>query len=149
MAAGKNKVERWFLIQIDDSGTAPRDLTGDLIPGTITGGGRTLDEVEMTGVSDEYKNFLSGHANSEIGGQFYLNDTAVTGSFTVLNGIVGVVGTITMQFGAGAAPTTGDPEWEGEYICLAADIALAGNKPVVNARFLPSGSVAPAWGTVT
>lgn len=146
MAAGKNKVERWFRVWFDDSGTTARDLSGDLLPGTITGGGRTLDEVEMTGVSDEFKNFLSGHANSEIGGQFYMNDTAVTGAFTVLNGAIGIAGTLTLQYGSGATPAAGDPEWEGEYILLSADVALAGNKPVLNARWLPSGSAAPAWG---
>ena len=150
MAVGKNKVERWFRIQIDDSAAAPQDLTGDLLPGTIAGGGRTLDEVEMTGVSEEYKNFLTGHANSEITAQFYVNDAATTGAFTVLNGIVGgVARTMTLQYGAGAAPTTGDPEWEGEYVVLAANIGLAGNKPVINFRALPSGSVAPLWGTVS
>lgn len=146
MATGKNKVERWMTIKWDDSGEAPKDLSGDLLPGTLSGGGRTLDEVEMTGVSNEFKNFLSGHANSEIAGQFYLNDTASTGAFTVLNGTIGIAGTLTLAYGAGAAPAAGDPEWEGEYILLSADIALAGNKPVLNALWKPSGSVAPAWG---
>lgn len=145
--AGKNKVERWFRILIDNSGGTARNLSGDLMPGSISGGGRTLDEVEMTGVSDEYKNFLSGHANSEISAQFHMNDAA-NGSLSVLNGILGEVGTVTLQYGEGAAPASGDPEWQGEYICLAADIALAGNKWVVNTRFMPSGSVSPAWGTV-
>ena len=145
MAAGKNKVERWITFKCDDP-TSPQDLSGDLLPGTLSGGGRTLDEVEMTGVSNEFKNFLSGHANSEITGQFYMNDTATTGAFTVLNAALGSVVTVTIAYGAGAAPIAGDPEWEGEYMLLAADVGLAGNKPVLNAIWKPGSSVAPAWG---
>ncbi len=145
--AGKDKVERWFRIWLDDP-TTRRDLSGDLVPGSLSGGGRTLDEVEMTGVSDEFKNFLAGHANSEITGQFYMNDTATTGALTVINASMGSAITVTLEYGAGAAPATGDPDWEGEYVLLDGSIGMAGNKPVINARLLPTGSVAPAWGTV-
>ncbi len=149
MAVGKNKVERWITLTWDDDGSTPRDLTPDLLPGTLSGGGLTLDEVEMTGVSDEVKNFLTGHANSEISGQFYLDDTATTGAHTVLIATVGLAGTLTIAYGAGAAPTSGDPDWEGEYVLVDASVVLSGNKPVIQARWLPSGSIAPVWGTVT
>lgn len=143
--SGKDKVERHLRVWWDHSDT-PRDLSGDLLPGTLTGGGKSLDEVEMTGVSDEFKNFLSGHANSEIAGQFYMNDTAVTGATTILKATIGVAGTLTLMFGGGGTPAADDPEWEGEYVLLDASIVLAGNKPVHQCRWLPTGSVAPAWG---
>ena len=148
MAAGKNKVERWVYIFWDDSAAGAKNITPSLVPGSLSGGGLTLDEVEMTGVSDTVKNFLAGHANSEITGQFYVDDTASTGAFTVLMGTEGLTQTLTLQFGAGASPTGGDPEWEGEYTLLNAQLGLAGNKPVINARWLPGTSTAPAWGTV-
>ena len=149
MAAGKNKAERWFTISWDDSGTTARDLSGDLVPGSVGGGGLTYDEVDLTGVSEAVKNFLAGHAESEITAQFHMNDTATTGASTVLNGSAGGTGTLTLAWGAGAAPTTGDPEWEGEYVLLDASVALAGNKFVHQCRWKPTGSTAPAWGTVT
>ena len=146
---GKNKVERWITVDIDDSGGDPRDLSGDIVPGSMSGlGGKSFDEVEMTGVSEAMKNFLAGHWSHEFAAQFYLNDTATTGAFTVLKDIVGKVVTINIEFGSGAAPTTADPQWDGEYLCVEIPMVLAGNKPVLAARFVPSGAVAPAWGTV-
>ena len=149
MAAGKNKVERGFLIIIDNSAGAPKDLTGDLVPGTFSGGGLVFDEADMTGVSESTYNFLAGHASSDISAQFYLNDTATTGAHTVLIGNAGGTGTLTARWGAaGVAATGGDPEWEGEYVILSANVVLAGNKWVIQANFKPTGSTAPAWGTV-
>lgn len=147
--AGKNKVERGFRILVDNSAGSAQGLTGDLVPGSVQGGGITLDEVELTGVSESVKNFLWGHGNSEITAQFYLNDTATTGAFTVLKAAP-YVGTVTLQWGStGAAPTAGDPEWEGEYVVLSSGAAMSGGAAIINARFLPTGSTAPAWGTVS
>ena len=149
MAAGKNKAERWVTINWDDSGETPRDLTGDLVPGTLSGGGLTFDEVDLTGVSEAVKNFLAGHAESEISAQFHLNDTATTGASTVLNGSAGGTGTLTIEWGAGAAPAVGDLDWEGEYVLLDASVVLSGNKFVHQCRWKPTGSTAPAFGTVS
>jgi len=147
---GKNKLERGFRISFDDSGGTVRDLSGDLVPGSVSGGGLVYDEVELTGVSESVKNYLAGHAESEITAQFYMNDTASTGAFTVLSGNQGGTGTLTLQWGSsGSAPDTGDPEWEGEYVLLNASVGLNGNKPVINAVFKPTGSTPPAWGTVS
>lgn len=148
--AGKNKVERSFRIQVDDASGTPRDLSGDLVPGSVGGGGLTFDEADMTGVSNTVKNYLAGHAESTISAQFHMNDTATTGATTVLNGINGKTGTLTLQWGAdGAAPTTSDPEWEGEYVLLTNTISVNGGKFVHNVTFKPTGSIAPAWGTVS
>lgn len=147
--AGKNHIERSFRLLFDDSGASARDLSGDLVPGSVSGGGLTYDEADMTGVSEAVRNFLAGHADSEISARFHLNDTATTGAYTVLTGQQGSAGTLTLQWGqSGAAPTTGDPEWEGEYVLLDASVTLDGNKFVLNARWKPTGSTAPAWGTV-
>jgi len=153
MATGKNKVERGFRLLFDDSGGTARDLSGDLVPGSVSGGGLTFDEANMTGVSEAVNNFLRGHATSEIAANFHMNDTATTGATTVLNGqslpSVAGTGTLTLQWGASsAAPTNPDPEWEGEYILLSSNIALEGNKHVHQVVFKPTGSTAPAFGTV-
>jgi hypothetical protein len=150
--AGKNKIERGFRLLWDDLGTGAgtaRDLSGDLVPGSVSGGGLVFDEVEMTGVSESVKNFLAGHASAEVSARFHLNDTATTGAFTVLTGSDGGYGTLTLQWGSsGAAPTTGDPEWEGEYVLLNCRAVMDGGRAVMEARWLPQGSTAPAWGTV-
>lgn len=149
---GKNKVERAFRILWDDLGTGsgtPRDITGDLVPGSIKGGGLVFDEADMSGVSELVYNFLADRAQSEISGQFLMNDLATTGAFTVIKGSVGGKGTLTLQWGSnGNAPSTGDPQWQGEYVLLSGDIAMLGNKPGINAKWKPTGSVAPAWGVM-
>lgn len=151
MATGKNKVEKGFRLWFDDSGATARDLSGDLVPGSVSGGGFTFDEADMTGVSNAAYNYLKGHAMSEIGANFHINDTATTGSSVVINGhnTGAGTGTLTLQWGAsGAAPTTGDLEFEGEYVLLDAKIALDGNKFVYQCIFKPTGATAPAFGTV-
>ena len=149
MAGSKNHVERSFRILFDDAAAAAKDLSGDLVPGSVSGGGFTFDEVDVTGVSNAVYNFLKGRPTSEISANFHMNDTAITGATTVLNGhdTGAGTGTLTLQFGQnGAAPTAGDPEWEGEYVLLKNVIALDGNKFVHQCTFKPTGSVAPAWG---
>lgn len=147
--AGKDKIERGFRIIWDDSSTAPQDLTADLLPGTVVGGGLTLDEVDMTGVSDAVKKYLGGHAAAPISGQFHMSDVATTGAHTVLNDTVGVIGTLTLQWGSnGAAPAGSDPEWEGEYVLMAAPVGNSGGKMVITANWQPAaGAADPAWGT--
>lgn len=149
--AGKNHIERSFRILIDDSGGTARDLSADLVPGTVNGGGFNFDQVDMTGVSNSVYQAMAGYSNSEITAQFHMNDTATTGATTVLNGVVGTGVTVTLQWGqSGAAPTTGDPEWEGEYLLLTAGVVNSGGRFVHDCRLVPeAGQTAPAWGTVS
>jgi hypothetical protein len=147
--AGKNKLEKGFRI-LFDNGATPRDLTPDLLPGTLTGGGVKLDEVDMSGVSDAVKKALGGPGDGTVTGQFHLDDTALVGAYTVFCAMSGIVGTLTLQWGSnGAAPSTGDPKWEGEYVFLGFTTALTGGKTVMTGTWKPaSGAVDPAWGTV-
>lgn len=147
--AGKDKIERGFRLLWDDSGGTARDLSVSLIPGTFTGGGKTLEEVDMTGVAQTIRNYLGGFANSEVTAQFIMDDSATTGSHTVLSATVGLEGTLTLQFGQnGAAPTTGDPEWEGEYCLIEAPVSQNAGRMIISARWLPAPNATdPAWGT--
>ncbi len=148
--AGKNKVEKGFRIQVDDSGGAARDLSGDLVIGSLSGGGIIFDEVDMAGVSESVINFLSGHGNSTIAGNFHVNDTATTGAFTVINGNNGGTGTVTLQWGSlGTAPSTGDIEWAGEYVYFMGELTFDAGKTVFPVTLKPTGAVAPSFGTVT
>lgn len=146
---GKNKVERGFRFWFDDTVPTARDLSGDLVAGSVTGGGFVYDEVNMHGVSETTRNYLSGHAEAIVTARFHMNDTATTGATTVLNAQNGLSGTVTLQWASlGVAPETGAPEWEGEYVLIQNNIVLDGNKFVHDCRFLPTGSTAPAWGTM-
>jgi len=152
--AAKDKIETGFRVSFDDQGGTARDLSGDLVPGSLTGGGYTFDTAEMTGVSNDVKNFFSTWASSEVTAQFHMNDTATTGATTVLNGytptLINGGGTLTLQWGiAGAVPTTGDPEWEGEYVLTTNTIQPSSGKFVHQVTFMPlANAAAPAWGTV-
>ena len=143
--AGKNHVERGFRILFDDG--SARDLTGDLIPGTVNGGGFTFDEVDMTGVSESTRNFLAGHKVTEVTAQFHLNDTATTGAHTVLIGKEGTTGALELQWGqASAAPTGTDPEFYFAAALLSqVTVSMDGGRAIINAKWVPSGSTAPVW----
>lgn len=146
--AGKDKIERGFRIWFDDATPTARDLTSSLVPGSVSGGGKEFEEVDLMGVSEAFHHFLANHWDSEIAAQFFVDDTATTGSFTVLKAMEGLTGTLTLQFGsAGAAPSGSDPEWEGEYVLLGAPVGMSGGAAVMNARWKPTGSTPPAWGT--
>lgn len=147
--AGKNKLEKGFVILVDDSGGTPRDVTCDLLIGTVAGGGVVLDEVDMTGVCNSVYNYLASYGTSEMTATFYMDDTATTGAHTVFIAANGYVGTVTFQYGSsGVAPTTGDPEWEGEYTYFVGEMKIDGGKWAFDVTFKPGSSVAPAWGTV-
>ena len=145
----KDILERFVRIQWDDSGGTQRDLSTDLVPGSLSGPGFTAGEVRMTGVADTVENYQADRKDTEVSAQFYMNDTATTGAYTVISATQGLVGTLTIQFGTGAAPTTGDPEYEGEHILLDSGIAIQGGAMVMNARWKPGSTVAPAWGQVS
>jgi len=144
----KDILERFVRIQWDDGGGVVRDLSADLVPGSLTGPGFSSPEVRMTGVSDQVENYQADRKDAEVSAQFYMNDTATTGAYTVLQATQGLVGTLTVQFGTGAAPTTNDPEYEGEHILLDAGIGNQGGAMVINARWKPGSSTPPTWGTV-
>jgi hypothetical protein len=142
--ATKDKIERGFCLLWDSV-----DLSGDLVPGSVSGGGLVFDEVEMTGVSQSVRNYLAGHAASEIGARFHLNDTASTGSYPTLDDSVGSTATLTLRWGrSGTAPVGGDPEWEGTYLLSRCDIVLDGGRVLLDTMFQPGSTTAPAWGTV-
>lgn len=140
---------RWVKIEIDDSAAAPQDVSSDLTSVTIP---KEYAELDMTGFLDGSDNSVPGMPSSpvEVTGDF--NPVATVGLYTVLSGIVGVAAgkTLTIAIGANATPTTGDPEFEGEFYCQKMNIsATPKGKVQINASFRPYGSTAPAWGVVS
>ena len=144
----KDKVERGFRILFDDEVPTQRDLSADLIAGSVSFG-REYESVDLMGVSEGFHNFLANFWSAPISAQFHLNNAADR-AFDVLNAKVGgSAGTLTLRWGsAGAAPTTGDPEWEGEYVLLGLPQSFSGGTAIITANWEISGSTAPAMGTV-
>lgn len=145
----KDKLTRGIRISVDDSGGTLRDLSGDLVPGSLNGLGFSAGEVDMTGESNSVGNVLADRLQNTLTMRFHTNNTATTGATTVLNGIIQKVGTVTIQVGsAGAAPTTGDQQFSGEFTCLDVTIVPDGGKLVHQVTFRPGSSTAPAWSTI-
>jgi len=149
MGTGKT-TGRYVKILLDDSGGTPRDITASV--STIGGIGLSNEQVDVTTLSDSVMQYLSGRGDStiELGGPF--NNTATTGAHGVLSGLNGTntAATLTIQIGIRAAPTTGDPEWEGEYVVLAYPVNVGLNEVTWSATLKPAfGAATPAWGTVS
>jgi len=138
---------QYLVISIDDSGDTPRDVSSDVKSIDIPD---EYGELDATGFSDGAVNSIAGmpQFNVEISGMF--NALADTGLFTVLSGIVGKgAKTLTVQVGQGAAPTTGDPEFEGEFWCQKMNISSTPQGDAsITTSLRPHGAVAPAWGVV-
>lgn len=140
---------RFLKVYIDDSSGAAQDVSNDIESVDIPD---EYGELDVTGFGEGSDNSMPGMPSFpvEITGMF--NPTATTGLFTVLKGIVGgyTARTLTVQVGQNAAPTTGDPEFEGEFWCSKMNVsATPKGKVALTASFRVSGSVAPAWGTVS
>lgn len=148
--AGKNKIERGLRLKFDNAvGGTLTDFSSDLIIGSVSGAGKSLEEIEMTGVSNAVRNFLAGYATSTITARFIMNDTAATGSFTIFKAMFMLIGTLQIEFGSsGATPTTGDPRWYGEYVLTGLSAVPDGGKIVIEVTWNPADANGGTWGTL-
>jgi len=142
------RIGKFTTVSVDDSGGTARDITNDV--DSIDGLGATYDEVEQGGFSqDKFYRPARGDAPLTIEG--FSNPTATTGAHIVLSGIAGVQSatfTVTVAVGANLAPTTGDPEWEGEFYCTEYKATPDLNGMFkFSAKLVPASSTLPAWGT--
>jgi hypothetical protein len=133
---------------VDDSTPTARDISASV--SSVSGAGLSFAEQDVTAYSDGVVNFVLGHPSSEIEITGPFNNVASTGAHIVFTSIVGLnpasdTYTVTVQVGIKAAPTTGDPEFEGEYYCSSYVINGDGT---YTARMVPASSTVPAWGTV-
>lgn len=150
--AGKAHIEKSFRMLVDDSAGTPRDLSADIVPGSVQGGGIVYDQLDASGISEGVRSYLAGMGDAPISCRFYMNNTPTTGAFTVINAINGDNdgGTLTMQWGEkGNAPTAGDPEFEGEYVAFMQAVDFQNQIAGFNCEFKKvQGAADPAWGTV-
>jgi len=145
MATGKSNA-RWIRVYVDNSADAAQDISADV--SNVSGAGLDYETSDVTGYSDGVKNFTIGHPSSEIEITGPFDNTATTGAHTVFTGIAGSMAatrTLTVQIGIRAAPTTGDPEFEGEYYCSK---YVVGGDGTYSAMLVPASGTAPAWGSV-
>ena len=148
MATGKTH-PRYITVLLDNSGGSPQDISDSVTDiGSI---GLTYDQSDVTTIANSVKQYLTGYGDSSIslGGPF--NNTATTGAHIVLTGLNGAntAATLTIKIGIRATATTGDPEFEGEYVVT--DYTLNGSASDLkwSANLKPAfGAAAPAWGTV-
>ena len=148
MATGKTH-SRYIKVLLDNAGGSPQDITASV--DSIGDIGLTYDQADVTAINDSVMQYLAGRGDADIqlGGPF--NNTATTGAHVVLTGLNGAntAATLTVQIGIRAAPTTGDPEFEGEFVVTKYTVSGDMSAPKWSASLKPAfGTSAPAWGTV-
>lgn len=154
MATGKTNAKH-IRVKVDSTGGTVRDISRAVT--NVSGVGLEYNETDVTGYSDGVINFTLGHPKSEIEISGPVDNTALatdpshSGPHNVFAGTGAILGdeaatyTVTVQIGIKAAPTTGDPKFSGEYVC--SKYTLNGDGTYTS-RMVPSGTTAPAFGTV-
>ena len=113
--------------------------------------GQTFAQHEVTGFGDAAQNFINGQLQSPVTVKGYLTTTATTGTHTVIQPVfaAGSQVTLTVQVGLNAAPVSGNPEFEGEFIVESYKPTIEnGGAIMFEAVLKPAIGTAPAWGTV-
>lgn len=149
--SGKEFVGKWITFAVDDEVPAVKQLEDDMVPGSLGAVGLDFERIDMTGSGEVVKRAMGNRANADIEAKFYVNMDADRSSdvlFAIDDGVT--AGTITIAYGGGGAPATGDPDWEGEYVLIRNTIVVDGGRLVHDCLWTPDpGTVAdPAWGTV-
>jgi hypothetical protein len=139
-----------IVVIMDDSGGTPRTFAnGDINSVDV---GQTFDQHDVTGFGDAVHNVVNGQLQAPVTIKGNLTTTADTGTHTVIQGAfaAGSTVTLTVQVGQNAAPTTGDPEYEGEFIVESyKPVVETGGAITFEAALKPANGTAPAWGTVS
>jgi hypothetical protein len=137
------------VVILDDSGGTPRQFAdGDI---TSVDLGQTYDQHDVTGFGDAAHNFINGQIQAPVTLKGFVTNTASTGTHTVINDAYqnGSQVTLTVQVGDNATPTSGNPEYEGEFIVQSYKPAIAtGGAVTFEAMLQPATGTAPLWGTV-
>lgn len=138
-----------IVVIMDDSAGTPRTFDdGDI---NMVDLGMTFAQHEVTGFGDAAQNFINGQLQAPVTIKGYLTTTALVGTHTVIQPAfaAGSQVTLTAQVGQNAAPTTGDPEFEGEFIIESYKPTIENGGAIgFEAILKPAIGTAPAWGTV-
>lgn len=137
------------IIFFDNSSGTPVNISGEVLEGANIP--LTYDEIEQSGYGED-KNYLKGQGDAPVTLKIKFNDTTHPIFTHASTGALGsdTARTLTVQYGDNAAPTTGDPEIEGEYIVTSVEIENAKDgMRMMNVKFaVGPGAALPAYGTV-
>ena len=137
------------IVKMDDSGGTPRQFAdGDITSVDLP---LTNDQFDVAGFGDPVHKFINGQLQAPVTLRGFLTTTANTGTHPVIQGALaaGAQVTLTVQVGQNAAPTSGDPEYEGEFYVESYRPTLqTGGAVMFQATLKPAIGTAPAWGTV-
>lgn len=117
MAISHGKVGAFYL---DDSGATLRDLSANL---TSVDFSREVDTPESTVFGLDDRTYIAGLHGATISISGFWDDTANTGSNTVLEPLINLSTGVTQSFQYGPeGQVTGDVRYTGECICTAYNI---------------------------
>lgn len=141
-----------IVVKLDDSGGTLRTFdNGDISSVEL---GLTNDQHEATGFGDAAHNFVNGQLQAPVTINGFLTTTATTGTHTIFAGLLNaaspVAVSLVVQIGDNTDPTTGDPEYTGEFYLQSYTPTIETGGAVTFAAVLqPATGTAPAWGTVS
>jgi len=138
------------IVKMDDAGGTLRTFAdGDV---TSVDLGLTFDQHDVSGFGDAVHNMINGQLKAPVSIKGYVTTDATTGTHTVIQGAFAAGAQVSMavQVGQNATPTTGDPEYTGEFYVASYTPAIAnGGAITFTATLNPAEGAAPAWGTVS
>lgn len=132
----------------DNSGTLRTFADGDIISVDL---GQAFQQHDVTGFGDEARHMINGQVQAPVNIRGYLTTTD-TGTHTVIGGAFAAGSQVTLSVAVGdnTTPTSGDPEYTGEFLVTSYRPTLAtGSAVTFEAQLVPATGAAPAWGTMS
>ncbi len=139
-----------IVVKMDDNGSTERTFAdGDISSVDL---GMTYTQHDVSGFGQAAKNFINGQLDAPVTIKGFLTTTSLVGTHTVLNPLFqnGTSTTLTVQVGQNATPTSGDPEYSGDFIVESYKPTIeTGGAIAFEAVLKPATGTAPSWGTVS
>jgi hypothetical protein len=137
------------IVKMDDAGGVLRTFAdGDI---TSVDLGLTADQHDVTGFGDDVHRMINGQMRAPVTLRGYLTTTADTGTHPVIQGAFAAGEQVTLRVAVGdnATPTSGDPEYSGEFLVASYTPTIAtGGAVMFTATLNPATGTAPTWGTL-
>lgn len=118
---------------------------------SVTGVGISYAETDITTLCSTIMERIQGYGDVAITLSGPFDNTATTGGHIVVEALNGDPdgATLTIAIGIGAAPTTGDPEFEVTSMGVFSYVVdISGDAPTWTAELRPLPGATAAWGTV-
>ncbi len=134
------------VIKMDDAGGTLRTFdVGDIVSVDL---GQENDQYNVTDFGDQVNKVVNGQLRSQVSLRGYVTNTPNVGTHRVIQGAcaAGTQVTLKVQVGDNAAPTTGDPEYSGEFLVASYQTVVATVGAVMfTAALVPAIGTAPTW----